>query len=228
MYVSTSSGKQSASGGGADPAPKPSRRVFSPEYKRAMVAEYENAANGEKGAILRREGLYSSHIIEWTRARDAGQLGHAGAEKTDAATTVAGSRVKKSAEQISYLIREMMSETGKVVSSMADGTSRVDSGREVVEKTGSALERIVESSRVGANAAAEISVAIQAVADSTEQIFTSINDMAAIAQETAASAEEVTAAIHEQKATAEDVANASLDLAGLAAKLHEMTEGFKL
>ncbi|WP_413462895.1 hypothetical protein [Salinispora arenicola] len=40
-----------------------------------MVAEYENAANGEKGAILRREGLYSSHIIEWTRARDAGQLG---------------------------------------------------------------------------------------------------------------------------------------------------------
>ena len=29
---------------------------------------------GEKGAILRREGLYSSHVIEWTRARDAGAL----------------------------------------------------------------------------------------------------------------------------------------------------------
>ena len=100
MYVSTSSGKQSASGSGADPAPKPSRRVFSPEYKLAMVAEYENAANGEKGAILRREGLYSSHIIEWTRARDAGQLGHGGTEKTDSTTTVTGSRVKKSAEQI--------------------------------------------------------------------------------------------------------------------------------
>ncbi|WP_407566786.1 hypothetical protein [Polymorphospora sp. A560] len=98
--MSTSSGKESASGGGADPAPKPSRRVFSPEYKLAMVAEYESAANGEKGAILRREGLYSSHIIEWTRARDAGQLGNGGAEKTDAATTVAGARVKKSAEQI--------------------------------------------------------------------------------------------------------------------------------
>jgi Xaa-Pro aminopeptidase len=36
--------------------------------------EYENAPNGEKGAILRREGLYSSHVIEWTRARDAGAL----------------------------------------------------------------------------------------------------------------------------------------------------------
>jgi hypothetical protein len=40
----------------------------------AIVTEYENAPNGEKGAILRREGLYSSHVIEWTRARDAGAL----------------------------------------------------------------------------------------------------------------------------------------------------------
>ena len=46
--------------------------LVSPEYKLAIVAEYENAPNGEKGAILRREGLYSSHVIEWTRARDAG------------------------------------------------------------------------------------------------------------------------------------------------------------
>ncbi|MFV2110590.1 transposase [Micromonospora sp. LOL_015] len=98
--MSTSSGKQSASGSGADPAPKPSRRVFSPEYKLAMVAEYENAPNGEKGAILRREGLYSSHIIEWTRARDAGHLGQVDGGKTDTATAGAGSRVKKSADQI--------------------------------------------------------------------------------------------------------------------------------
>jgi transposase len=39
-----------------------------------IVAEYEAAPNGEKGAILRREGLYSSHVIEWARARDAGAL----------------------------------------------------------------------------------------------------------------------------------------------------------
>jgi transposase len=37
-----------------------------------ILAEYEAAPNGEKGAILRREGLYSSHVIEWARARDAG------------------------------------------------------------------------------------------------------------------------------------------------------------
>ncbi|MGC4750714.1 hypothetical protein ACLQ28_34410 [Micromonospora sp. DT201] len=98
--MSTSSGKQSASDGGADPAPKPSRRVFSSEYKLAMVAEYENAPNGEKGAILRREGLYSSHIIEWARARDGGLLGNPGGRKEDAASLAAGQRVKKSAEQL--------------------------------------------------------------------------------------------------------------------------------
>lgn len=39
-----------------------------------MVAEYDRLPAGEKGALLRREGLYSSHIIEWRRARDAGTL----------------------------------------------------------------------------------------------------------------------------------------------------------
>jgi transposase len=78
-----------------DPAPRPSRRVFSPEYKLAIVIEYENAPNGEKGAILRREGLYSSHVIEWTRARDAGGLTGKSAEPAGQAK-----RPKKTAEQI--------------------------------------------------------------------------------------------------------------------------------
>ena len=68
--ASSSSGPRAAGG----PSPRPSRRSFSAEYKLAIVAEYENAPNGEKGAVLRREGLYSSHVIEWTRARDAGAL----------------------------------------------------------------------------------------------------------------------------------------------------------
>jgi transposase-like protein len=53
---------------------RPVRRTFSAEYKLAILAEYEAAEDGTKGAILRREGLYSSHIVEWRRARDAGAL----------------------------------------------------------------------------------------------------------------------------------------------------------
>lgn len=54
---------------------QPKRRTFTAEYKLAVVAEYDAATEpGAKGALLRREGLYSSHIIEWRRARDAGGL----------------------------------------------------------------------------------------------------------------------------------------------------------
>jgi transposase len=53
---------------------KARRRTFTAQYKQDVLAAYEAAADGEKGAILRREGLYSSLISEWRRARDAGAL----------------------------------------------------------------------------------------------------------------------------------------------------------
>jgi len=58
----------------ANPAPRPSRRSFTAAYRLSIVAEYEQAPRGEKGAVLRREGLYHSHIKEWTAARDAGAV----------------------------------------------------------------------------------------------------------------------------------------------------------
>jgi len=53
---------------------KARRRTFTAQYKLDVVAGYDAAATGERGAVLRREGLYSSHVIEWRRARDAGVL----------------------------------------------------------------------------------------------------------------------------------------------------------
>ena len=50
------------------------RRTFTAQYKLDVLAAYDGAPDGEKGAVLRREGLYSSHVIEWRRARDAGAL----------------------------------------------------------------------------------------------------------------------------------------------------------
>lgn len=54
---------------------KPRRRTFSAAYKLAILTEYEALTDtGAKGALLRREGLYSSHIVDWRRARDTGAL----------------------------------------------------------------------------------------------------------------------------------------------------------
>lgn len=55
-------------------ADRPRRRTFTAEYKAAILAEYDAAEPGEKGAVLRREGLYSSHVVDWRRARDAAAL----------------------------------------------------------------------------------------------------------------------------------------------------------
>jgi transposase-like protein len=54
---------------------KSRRRTFTAEYKLSIVAAYDACSgDGDKGALLRREGLYSSHIVEWRRARDNGAL----------------------------------------------------------------------------------------------------------------------------------------------------------
>lgn len=54
---------------------KPTKRLFTAEYKHRILAEVEAAAPGEIGAILRREGLYSSHLTDWRRQRELGTLG---------------------------------------------------------------------------------------------------------------------------------------------------------
>lgn len=53
--------------------PRPLRRNFTAAYKAQILAECDQASeSGQIGAILRREGLYSSHLVEWRRARLAG------------------------------------------------------------------------------------------------------------------------------------------------------------
>jgi transposase len=56
-------------------AEKPQRRRFTVEYKVRILREADACAEpGEIGALLRREGLYSSHLTEWRRQREQGAL----------------------------------------------------------------------------------------------------------------------------------------------------------
>lgn len=72
-----------ADSGGAAPATvpdpevpaKPKRRQFTAEYKRSIVAQAEACRDDRAiGALLRREGLYSSHLTAWRRQREQGEL----------------------------------------------------------------------------------------------------------------------------------------------------------
>ena len=57
-------------------AGQPQRRVFTAAYKLRILAEYEAlSGHGARAGLLRREGLYDSHLRKWIAARDAGRLG---------------------------------------------------------------------------------------------------------------------------------------------------------
>src|SRR5262249_3094907 len=54
---------------------KPRRRTYTAEEKRRILREADGCTTpGAIGALLRREGLYSSHLVEWRRARARGEL----------------------------------------------------------------------------------------------------------------------------------------------------------
>ena len=54
---------------------KPTRRQFTAEYRLRIVEEAERCTRpGEVGRLLRREGLYSSHLTAWRKARRNGSL----------------------------------------------------------------------------------------------------------------------------------------------------------
>jgi transposase-like protein len=55
------------------PADRPKRRTYTAEYKKRILEEHDACSqSGEIGALLRREGLYSSLMSEWRRLRAAG------------------------------------------------------------------------------------------------------------------------------------------------------------
>ena len=113
-----------------DPAARPRRRSFTAEYKLWVLDEYDRLELGAKGAFLRREGLYSSHLVEWRRARDAGAL---------EALAVGGRRGKKTAEQVELERLRRQNEQ------LRAELSRTKAALDIVGKAHALLEQLSES-----------------------------------------------------------------------------------
>lgn len=90
--------------------PKAKRRQFSGKYKLRLLNEYEACIKpGEKGALLRREGLYSSHITSWRRQRECDQLDglkskKRGSKKNTLTTEIA--KLKRENERLSKRLEQ--------------------------------------------------------------------------------------------------------------------------
>jgi transposase len=111
---------------------RPRRRFFTAEYKMRIVAEYDQLDDpGARGALLRREGLYTSHISQWRQAREKGAAGGL-AEKR------AGRPGRDAADAENERLRK---ENEKLAAELA----RTKAALEVVGKAHALLELLSES-----------------------------------------------------------------------------------
>ena len=79
--------------------PQAKRRRFNAEYKVRILEEADACSEpGEIGALLRREGLYSSHLTTWRRQREQGQLEGLSPKRRGRKPSVDGALVNELAE----------------------------------------------------------------------------------------------------------------------------------
>ena len=88
-----------AGAGSEEVVARPTRRRFSAQYKLRIVHEAERCAPGELGALLRREGLYASHLTSWRKQRETGALAALAGKKR-------GPKVDPQADALARLQRE--------------------------------------------------------------------------------------------------------------------------
>lgn len=108
-------GVRRATGGSAErPTPdpevvaKPKRRRFTAEYKLQILRKADACKGpGEVGALLRREGLYSSHLSSWRQQRDRGALAGLKGKKRGRKAKPVDPRVKQLEKENARLRREL-------------------------------------------------------------------------------------------------------------------------
>lgn len=107
--------------------PKTKRRRFSASYKLRILEEADRCIQpGQIGALLRREGLYSSNLTTWRRQRDQGQIGALSPKKRgpkpapDAAMARELAKLRKENQRLEQKLKkaELIIEVQKKVSAL--------------------------------------------------------------------------------------------------------------
>ena len=116
---------------------KAQRRRFPVEYKRRILSEADRCREpGEIGALLRREGLYSSHLSAWRAARDRGELGRNGIRKRGPKARLKDPNEKR--------VRELERENRRLRARAERAEAYVDLQKKVSEVLGIKLPEIDE------------------------------------------------------------------------------------
>jgi transposase-like protein len=111
----SASGRAEPTGPAGDPelVLQAKRRTFTAEYKARILAEADGCtAPGQVGELLRREGLYTSHLVSWRKQRKAGALRELGqargrkpADKRDAQIAALTRRAERAEAEVQTMKR---------------------------------------------------------------------------------------------------------------------------
>jgi transposase len=114
--------------------PKASRRRFLAAYKLAVLEELEHSP-GQSGAILRREGLYSSHVTKWRKQRRDGTL-----------KALSEKRGKKAKGESEVELEKLRRENARLVRELEKAEVIISTQKKLAEILGVDLPKIAEKS----------------------------------------------------------------------------------
>jgi transposase len=107
--------------------PKAKRRRFSAGYKLRILEEAEVCTErGQVGVLLRREGLYSSHLTKWRRQREAG--------------TLDGKKRGRKADPASAEIAELKAENAQLRRELKRASLIIDAQKKLAEALGLSIQ----------------------------------------------------------------------------------------
>jgi methyl-accepting chemotaxis protein len=130
------------------------------------------------------------------------------------------------AREISGLIREIQTETGRVVDVVADSTKRTDEGVTTVQRTREAFEQIGAAVEDMSIRVAEIATAVAQIAADAQRAESDVNEVAVVAEQSSASAEQVSTSTEETSASTQEIAASAQTLAGTATQLNDLVKRF--
>jgi transposase-like protein len=121
----------------SESVPKAKRRSFSAEYKRRILREADRCSQyGQIGAMLRREGLYSSHLTDWRKRAAAGQLADSkgkrrGRQAKQSVEQKENARLRRENERLKKQLKqaELIIEAQKKVAELLDLVSQRPQGQ---------------------------------------------------------------------------------------------------
>ena len=146
-------------------------------------------------------------------AARAGEQGRGFAVVADEVRKLA-ERTTKATKEITVMIKQIQADTQGAVSSIHDGTTKVDGGIVLVEKAGASLREIVQSSQSVSATVSEIAAASEQQSGASEQISRNVEAISAVSQQTVNATDQI--------------ARATEDLSQLTQNLHHLLEVFKL